>query len=287
MLKIKENGNRLLPWGMLSVSFIGFCLFYLVPFLAAFLYSMWDNPINREYCGFKNYRELFQNPYFLRGLKNTAVFMAVSIPLNVVLSFVVASAVRSIKRFPRFFSLVFLIPYIIPSATSAFFWKNFFSLNGTLNQWLAWLHMDSIDWLNSRYSMGVIVLLFLWKNVGYNMTLFLSGLENVPGEYYEYAAVEGAGRFWKFRHVTLVYLTPTSFLVLIMSLVNSFRVFKEIYIITGEYPPEGLYVLQHFMNNMFLSLDYSRLTSAVYILTAMIVFLVVILFLAERKVDVQ
>lgn len=268
---------------MLLVSLSGFCVFYMIPFLVSSVYSFVDNPIHREFCGLQNFRALFQNPYFLRGLKNTAWFMVVSIPLNMVLSLSVALVVKNMKVYSNYFSLIFLVPLAIPSATSAFFWENFFGLHGTLNKFLSIFHVKDIDWLESGYGMMVMVIIFIWKNIGYNMALFISGLSSIPEEYYECADVEGAGRFWKFKNITLAYLTPTTFLVLIMTFVNSFKVFKEIYIITGEYPPASLYILQHYMNNMFLSLNYSKLVSATYILTIVIVLFVVCIFRAERK----
>ncbi|MDE6749273.1 MAG: sugar ABC transporter permease [Lachnospiraceae bacterium] len=173
----------------------------------------------------------------------------------------------------------------IPSATAAFFWQNFFGLHGTLNKFLAAFHITGVDWLNCKYSMLVMVLIFIWKNIGYDMTLFLSGLSNIPEQYYEYADMEGAGRWWKLKHITLTYLMPTTFVVIIMTVVNSFKIFKEIYIMTGEYPPDSLYVLQHYMNNMFLSLNYPKLASATYILTAVIVLFVACIFMAEKKVS--
>lgn len=284
VIKMKKiRINPIIPYVMLFVSFAGFCFFYLIPFLLSFFYSVMDNPVSGQFCGLKNYRDLFQNAYFLRGLKNTALFMAISIPLNIVLSLGAAVVVRSRKVYPDFFSLVFLIPLAIPSATSAFFWENFFGLQGTLNKFLAVLHRERIDWLNGEYGMVVIVIIFIWKNIGYDMALFISGLGSIPEEYYECADVEGVSRFWKFRNITLPYLAPTTFLALIMTFVNSFKVFREIYIITGEYPPDSLYVLQHYMNNMFLSLNYSKLVSATYILTMAIVLIVACIFRAERK----
>ena len=281
----KKKWNQILPWLMLMGSVTGFCLFYLVPFVVSFFYSVVDNPVHGAFCGLQNYRELLRNPYFLRGLKNTALFMAISIPLNVMLSLGVALAIHNMRRYPKFFSLVFLIPLAIPSATSAFFWENFWGAHGTFNQFLSVFGIRGIDWLNSKYGLIVMVIIFIWKNIGYNMALYLSGLSSIPKQYYEYADVEGAYGFWKFRHITWVYLTPTTFLVLIMTFVNSFKVFKEIYIITGEYPPDGLYMLQHYMNNMFLSLNYSKLASAVYILTIVIVLFVACLFRSERKLS--
>ena len=284
MLK-RRNGSRTILWLMLMVSLAGFCLFYLIPFVVSFLYSVVDRPVNGVFCGLRNYKELVQNPYFLRGLHNTLKFMVISIPLNMALSLGAAAVIRSMKRYSEFFSLIFLIPLAIPSATSAFFWKNFFGLHGTLNKLFSMLGIAGIDWFNSQYSTLVMVVIFIWKNIGYNMALFLSGLSSIPEQYYEHAAMEGAGSFWRFWHITWVYLTPTTFLVLIMTFVNSFKVFKEIYMIAGEYPPDGLYVLQYYMNHMFLSLNYPRLASAVYILTFVIVLFVACLFRMERKLS--
>lgn len=284
----KRKGHRgaaVLPRLMLLGSLAGFCLFYFVPFVVSFFYSVVDNPIHGAFCGLQNYKELLRNPYFLRGLKNTVTFMAVSIPLNMGLSLIVALVIHNMKRYSKYFSLIFLIPLAIPSATSAFFWESFWGLHGTFNKFLSSFHINGIDWRNSEYSMIVMVIIFIWKNVGYNMALYLSGLSSIPKQYYEYADAEGAGTWWKFRNITWVYLTPTTFLALIMTFVNSFKIFKEIYIITGEYPPEGLYVLQHYMNNMFLSLNYSKLAGAVYILTIGIVLPVACLFLTERKLS--
>lgn len=277
--------EKTLPWLMLLVSLIGFSCFYLIPFLVSFAYSVWNNPISKEFCGLKNYTDLFQNVYFLRGLKNTAVFMGVAIPLNMALSLAVAFVIKGMKWYSKMFSLIFLIPLAIPSATSAFFWKNFFGVHGVFNKMLSTCGMNGIDWLDSEYSMVVMVVIFIWKNIGYDMALFLGGLSSIPEEYYEYADVEGAGAFWKFKNITMVYLAPTTFLVLIMTFVNSFKVFKEIYMITGDYPPDHLYVLQHYMNNMFLSLNYPKLVSAVYILTIIIVLFVAVVFRTERKIS--
>lgn len=285
------RSNKIIPCIMLSVSLAGFCCFYLIPFVLSFSYSLVDNPVSGQYCGLQNYRELFRNTYFLRGLKNTAWFMAVSIPLNMALSLGVALVVRGIrnssgtKDYSDYLSLIFLIPLAIPSATSAFFWEKFFGLHGTLNRFLSLFHVEGTDWLDSSYGMAVMVVIFTWKNIGYNMALFTGGLGSIPEEYYECAGAEGAGRLWRFKNITLTYLTPTMFLVLIMTFVNSFKVFKEIYIITGEYPPDSLYVLQHYMNNMFLSLNYSRLVSATYVLTAAVVLFVVCVFCRERKIS--
>jgi len=281
----KMKTNNKIPILMLSISLLGFSFFYLFPFLFSIVYAFTDNPIRLQFVGLRNFVELFHNKYFMQGLKNTVIFMVISIPLNMVISLAVALAINRLKIYRNIYSLIFLIPLVIPSATTAFFWENFFAANGPVNKYLSVFGAGKLDWFQSEYGMYVMILIFLWKNIGYNMALFISGLNNIPGHYYECAEVEGADPFQKLTKITLVYLSPTSFLVLIMTFVNSFKIFKEIYIITGEYPHESLYVLQHYMNNMFLSLNYPKLVSAIYILTLVIVLFIGGVFKLENKVS--
>lgn len=282
--KFKESTNKI-PIVMLGISLSGFLLFYIIPFFVSFVYALVDNPIRMNYIGAKNFTDLLHNEYFMRGLKNTMLFMLISIPTGMILSLGIAMLVNRKTKWNEWFSLIFLIPLVIPSATTAFFWKNIFAEQGVLNHFLSRFGIQGVDWLQSKYSLLIIIFIFLWKNVGYNMALYISGLNNIPVGYYECASVEGAGAWWKFRKITLVYLTPTTFFVLIMSFVNSFKVFKEIYIITGQYPTEQLYLLQHYMNNMFQSLNYPKLVSSVYILTAIIVLFVLCIFRVENRVS--
>ena len=270
---------------MLFASLFGFMFFYIIPFLISMFYAFIDNPLSKNFVGLNNYRELFSNKYFLRGLKNTIVFMSISIPLNIIISLGLAMILNKIKFFSKYLNLIFLIPLAIPSATTAFFWKQVFSLNGVLNKFLYTLNFEPIDWLNSKYSMYIIVFIFLWKNIGYNMILFIAGLNNIPKSYYECADMEGASSFQKFRIVTLTYLIPTFMLSLIMTFINSFKVFKEIFILTGDNPHENIYVLQHYMNNMFMSLNYPKLVSSISILITVITIFITVLYVFEGRVS--
>ena len=127
--------------------------------------------------------------------------------------------------------------------------------------------------------------LYLWKNTGYNMVLFLAGLQNIPQEYYESSEIDGAGGWRKFIHITMVYLTPAAFFIFVISIINSFKVFRETYLISGAYPHDSIYMLQHYMNNMFASLDYQKLTSAAFIMAVFIYVLVLSLYKFERKIS--
>ncbi len=276
--------NNRIPVLMLSVSVLGFSFFYIFPFVFSLIYGLVDNPINMKFVGIKNFIDLFNNQYFMRGLKNTALFMLISIPLNIVISLAIALIINKLVKLRNIFSLVYLAPLVIPSATTAFFWGNMFGYHGVINKFINKFGYVGIDWFQSDYAMIIMIIIFLWKNIGYNTALFISGINSIPDQYYECASTEGANALWRFKTVTIKYLTPTMFLVLIMTFVNSFKVFKEIYILTGEYPSDSLYVLQHYMNNMFLSLNYSKLVSAVYILTAVIVSFVAFVFHMENRV---
>jgi multiple sugar transport system permease protein len=127
----------------------------------------------------------------------------------------------------------------------------------------------------------VVMTLFLWKNLGYNMILFMSALANIPKELLEVADVEGASESYKFFQIKLRYLSPTILFVAILSLINSFKVFREVYLLTGDYPYSGLYMLQHFMNNTFRSLDYQKLSSAAVIMAIVMVIIIAVLFKVE------
>ncbi len=156
----KKRGGRILPWLMLAVSFAGFCIFYLAPFAVSFLYSLTDDPIHRAFAGAANYIGLFRNVYFVRGLKSTLCFIAVCIPLHMALSLAAALIVHGWKRGSEWIGLIFLLPLAIPSAASAFFWQKFFGQEGALNHILALFRAEGPDWLNSKYGMPVMAVIF-------------------------------------------------------------------------------------------------------------------------------
>lgn len=266
-----------------SPGLLGFAVFFLCPFLISLCYAFVDKPVGGSFVGFANFIALFQNKAYLMGLVNTLKFILVSVPLNMGLSLGVALLINKVNRYRELLSLVFLIPLVIPSGSMAFFWKAVFAYDGALNGWLNGLGVAKINWLDSGMAFAVMVLIFIWKNLGYNMVLYLAGLSNIPRDYYEAAAVDGARPWQVFRYITLPHLMSTSILVLIMSIINSFKVFKEIYLITGSYPHESIYTLQHFMNNMFTSLNYPRLTTATTVLVALIALFTQILLRLERR----
>jgi len=267
----------------LLLGFAGLALFYIWPFLLSLWYAFMDKPVNGSFVGLRNFLELFHNKPYLLGLKNTLIFIGISVPLGMILSLMVAMLIHRVGRHKELFALIFLIPLVIPSGSMVFFWKALFMNQGYFNAILTAIGLPGVNWLETSAVRYVIVLIFIWKNLGYNMVLFMAGLHNIPKEHYEAAAVDGAHAVQTFFWITLPGLIPMTVLVAIMSIINSFKVFKEIYLITDSYPHESIYMLQHFMNNMFYSLNYQKLTTATCVMVLFITLLVQFLLRFERR----
>jgi multiple sugar transport system permease protein len=158
-----------------------------------------------------------------------------------------------------------------------------FNYNGLVNNVITSLGFTKTDFLKSEHAPVVIVALFLWKNLGYNMILFMAALASIPKDLLEVAALESASKFQMFWLIKVRYMSSTILFVTIMSLINSFKVFREVFLMTGEYPVTSLYLLQHFMNNTFSSLDYQKLSAAAIIMFVFVSGLVYIMYRIENS----
>ena len=264
-------------------SFLGMLIFFVAPFCVVIYYSFIAGALDHSFVGLKNYIAVWNNGAFQIAVKNTAVFSGLSVPLAVVLALVLALMLECRIPFKSQFRTFFLSPMMVPVASIILVWQVLFHSNGVVNEFLSVFGVKAIDWLKSDYCMVVIVLLFLWKNLGYNMILFMAALNNIPKELLEVAEVEGASKAYQFFHIKLRYLSPTVLFVAILSIINSFKVFREIYLLSGDYPYEGLYMLQHFMNNMYnKNLDYQRLSASAIMLAIVIIALIALLFAIEN-----
>lgn len=266
----------------LASSFIGVLLFFFIPFGVVVYYSMIDNPVRKNFVLFDNFIALMSNKAFQMAAANTLKFTLVSVPLAVILSLLMACMLDKSILFKSQFRSFFLTPMMVPVASVVLVFQVIFNQNGVLNEFLSVFGQDKIDWFKSDYAMVIVVILFLWKNLGYNMILFMAGLAAVPQEVMDAAKMDGAGDFQMFVHLKLKYLSPTIFFVTIFSIINSFKVFREVYLLTGDYPYESLYMLQHFMNNAFQSLNYQRLSAAAIVMSLFMIVIIGILFVAEN-----
>ena len=280
--KLKEKTKDFLrSLCFLFPSLLGVGLFFILPFGVVVYYSLIDGVGSRNFVGLSNFIKLFHNSAFIMAAKNTLKFSFTAVPLAVVLAMGLALMLECRIPLKSQFRTFFLSPMMVPVASVVLIWQVLFNYNGTINEFLLLFGADKIDWLQSEYCQLVVLVLFLWKNLGYNMILFMSGLANIPKELLEVADVEGASSAYKFFAIKLRYLSPTILFVAILSLINSFKVFREVYLLTGDYPYEKLYMLQHFMNNTFRSLDYQKLSAAAVVMAIAMVVIIALLFIAE------
>ena len=283
-LNLKERTIDLLKsLCFLSPSLLGVGVFFIVPFGVVVYYSLIDGVGSKNFVFLQNFIKLFDNSAFLMAAKNTLSFSAVAVPLAVVLAMVLALMLECRIPLKSQFRTFFLSPMMVPVASVVLIWQVLFTFNATINEFIMLFGANKIDWLQSDYCQIVVIILFLWKNLGYNMILFMAGLANIPKELLEVADVEGASESYKFFNIKLRYLSPTVLFVTILSLINSFKVFREVYLLTGDYPYEKLYMLQHFMNNTFRSLDYQKLSAAAVVIALFMVALIAILFAVEDR----
>ncbi len=280
--------RKLLDWGVftgyLLPSLAGVVLFFFLPLAMLLITSFQKSSTNSTFVGFANYERVLSNSAFQSASKNTLTFAALAVPLAVILALLIALLLNSGMPGKSVFRSILLNPMMVPVASIVLIWQVFFSYNGVINGWFDSLFgLDKIDWFKSENAQIVILIMFLWKNLGYNMVLFLAALNNIPGEVIESAKMDGAGPIKRFFSIKMYYLSSTIFFVGIMSLINSFKIFREVYLLTGDYPVNSLYMLQHFMNNQFTHLDYSRLSSGAIVMCIAMIIIVGILFFAEAK----
>ena len=266
-------------------SFIGVMIFFIVPSFVVLYYANIDSIIGKNFVGFKNFSSVLSNSSFQAAAKNTALFSLLAVPLAIVLSLLMALLLEHNIPLKSTFRTFFLSPLMVPVASVVLIWRVLFENHGAINDAIMLFGGNPIDWFKSDYSQLVIVILFLWKNLGYNMILFMAALSAIPKDVLEVSVLDGASAWKQFWKIKFRYITPTIFFVGIMSLINSFKVFREVYLLTGDYPFKSLYMLQHFMNNTFKSLDYQKLSAAAIIMCAVMIVIIGILFIVENKMD--
>lgn len=279
----RRHNDAAAAWMFLAPSLIGFALFYLIPFAKGVSYSFMDNMTAGNFVGLDNYRAMLASDSFRKAASNTLYFTAVTVPLIVALSLGLAMLLNQKLYMRNALRTAYVMPLVVPVASIIIIWQMLFDWNGSLNAWLSHFGFERVDWMKTDAARYVVSIVYLWKNIGYNIILFMAGLQQIPRDYYETAQVEGAGRLRQFRSITLVYLTSTMFFVVIMSIINSFKVFRETYLIAGDYPHDSIYMLQHYMNNTFMSLDIQKLTAAATMMAGGILLIVLALFGLERR----
>lgn len=279
----RERAERMRTGVFMLPSFLGVALFFIIPFLVVVYYSLIDDVTNANFAGLENFKSLFGNAAFKLALKNTGIFSLTAVPLVVILSLALAILLDANVPYKSVFRTIFLSPMIVPAASVILIWQVLFDYNGVINDITALFGQTPVEWFKSDQGYIVVVLLFLWKNIGYNMIMFMSALSAIPKDILEVAMLDGCGTVKRFFMIKLRYLSSTISYVTIMSLINSFKVFREVYLLTGDYPYDSMYTLQHFMNNTFNSFNYQKLSSAAVLLALIMIAIIGVLLFVDNR----
>lgn len=238
----------LIGWSFILPNFLGFALFTLIPVLAAFGLSFmsWDAFNPPQWIGLHNFQRLAGDPEFWAAFRNTVLFAAGHVPLTLALSLILALVLNRKLRGIEFFRVAIFFPYISSLVAIAIVWNLLFDpSSGPINLLLTHLGVaHPPGWTSSTtWSLPAVIITAVWKDMGYYMVLFLAGLQAIPAELYEAASVDGANAWHKFWNVTVPGLRPTTFFVLVILTVSSFKIFDLIFVMTAGGPGRSTLVL--------------------------------------------
>lgn len=271
-----KNENKLTGLFFIAPSLTGVCVFVLIPFADVFRRSFCES-VSGKWVGLRNYVSVLNSDAFLLAAGNTVRFVAVCIPALVALSMVMAVLINESDSMAGTFKTTFLLPMAVPVASAVLLWKVLFHDNGLLNGAITMWGKEAINWMNSELAFWVLVISYLWKNMGYDVILWLASLTSINPSLYEAARVDGAGPVTCFMKITLPGMLPSLFTIAVLSLLNSFKVFREAYLIGGSYPHTSMYMLQHLFNNWFTALDTDKLCAGAVMMASVIFVLILIL----------
>lgn len=269
--------------GFLSPSFLGILLFVLLPFLDVIRRSFTTTG-SKQFSGIHNYRMILGNQAFLLAVKNTLAFTGFCIPLLVILGLCVALPLGR-SGYARFLKSMYLFPLVMPTATIVIVWKMIFARQGFLNRLLTWFGTVSgffpegirIDYLGSEAAFFVLAATYIWKNLGYTVVLWLAGMMSIPEEILEAAKVDGAGEVKSFFYVVLPNLKGSLYTIVVLSFLNSFKIYREAYLVAGAYPDGSIYLLQHLFNNWFVNLELDKMAAGAVLVGAFLFALILLL----------
>lgn len=265
-----------------------FLAFMLIPVIGSFVLSFasWDLLSPLEWVGFGNYVELYNDEVFVQVFWNTVIFTFVSVPVGIFISLLLAVALNQKIRGIRFYRVAYFIPVISSMVAVAIIWQWIYNPEyGFLNFFLSLFGIDGPNWLSSQtWALPAVIITSIWKGLGFNMLIFLAGLQGIPDSYYEAADLDGASLIQKFRHITVPLLSPTTFFITIMAIINSFQVFDTVYLMTGGGPGRATSVIVHYLYQtgfQYFRMGYA--SAMAYVLFFFVFVLTVIQFLRQKK----
>lgn len=251
----------------------GFMLFFTAPFFGSFKYAFTRNAFDAAFVGLENFKDVLSNNVYMLALGNTVRFTLFGVTAIMLFSLAVSLLFTVAGPKYSFLRVAFVLPLLLPTAGVSLIWRVIFNPDGALS----FSTSVSTGFWGEIISPQLIplYLLFLWKYCGFNIILISSAMTSIPPEIFDAARLDGAGLGAVYRRIVVPLIRPALFFCLILSFVNSFRIFKEIYyLFGGDYPPNSAYMVQHFMNNQFGKLNYQLLSAGAIVFTAIIVVLV-------------
>ena len=289
----KSTRDSLIAYSFIAPNFIVFCVFTLVPmvFAIALAFCAWDGRHAIEFIGLKNFGKLFTtDKIFQAALKNTIVYVIGTVPLTLVCSLGLAMLLNQKVKFRNFFRTVSFFPYVASLVAVAAVWNMIFSPSmGPVNQILATLGVENLPkWAAGKDTAMLTVILFsVWKNMGYYMVIYLAGLQGTNPELEEAAELDGASKWQIFWNVTLPQLKPTTFFVIIMLTIASFKVYDQMYMITQGGPGNATMTLVYYIYNVaFVNTPKYGYASAVsMVLFVLVLFVTIIQFKGSSSND--
>jgi multiple sugar transport system permease protein len=290
---MKRSGERretAAGWLFVSPALLMIVVFFFVPVIAGLVLSFTDYDIyaigqsgNARFVGWTNYTQTFANPVFWKALRNTFYYVLVGGPLSVTASLAVALLVHSKRaRFPGLFRTIYFSPVIMTLVAVSIVWRYLYHPRyGLLDHALGFLGIHPIDWLGDpHWAMPAIIVFAVWKNFGYNMLIFVAGLQSVPEELYEAAVLDGAGAWARFVHITVPSLAPTFLFVGVLTMVAHFQLFAEPYVMTQGGPLKSTTSMLLFMYEE--GFRWWRMGSAAAIAFILFLFMLVGTFIQMR-----
>ncbi len=264
----------------LAPSVIGLLLFYIVPFALGMKFCFFKAGAFQGMSGIMN---TLKNEMFLLGTFNTLIIALLSIPFLVVSSFIMAVLVYNLKGRFKWIKNILFMPYVIPSAAAVLFFSMLYDFSGPLNSLLSFFNIDQMPWLFSELMRVPVMSLYIWRNVGFNMIIFLAELNNIPKEVLDAAEVDGANWTQKSFRIIMPMMAPVTLFITILSFIQSQNVFKEAWILGGSYPDRSIYTIQHFILNQFNSMNYTAVSTSSYLFAIVVYLLILLLFKLQKR----
>lgn len=221
-----------------------------------------------------HYQEVLHNQAFRLGIRNTGVFLGCSIPLLILLSLLIGYGIFTCIKKSGWIKTSLLIPLLLPTVSVVILWRFCFHEYGILNKVLGYPIGKGIDWLNSEYGMLVLIIGFVWQNIGCMILLWIAGMRQISFDVFEAGKIDGAGHIQCFIYIVCPQLVEYFISILILCVINGFKIYRQIYLLTGDYPNEGIYMLQNLFNNWFRNLKLADMSAAAILILIPVIILV-------------